>query len=65
MNKENTHTGNSFEADTMMLDIALLFEENKFKLSHSEFNEVKLLIDKGKHLSAQTKLYGYLDLVET
>jgi len=47
-----------------MQDVFKLFEENKFKLSHSQYNEVKSLIDNEKHLSAQSKLFQYLNLTE-
>ena len=60
--RDNGCSGNSFEADTMLQDVAKLFEENKFKLSHSQYNEVKSLIDEERHLSAQIKLFKYLNL---
>ena len=62
--KKNNLNGNEFEADTIMQDVFNLFEENKFKLSHSQYNEVNSLIEEKKHLSAQTKLYEYLNLTE-
>ena len=60
--KDNGCNGNSSEAETMLQDVTALFEEQKFKLSHSQYNEVKSLIDKEKHLSAQIKLFKYLNL---
>ena len=48
----------------MLQDVAKLFEEHKFKLSHFQYNEVKSLIDNEKHLSTQIKLFDYLNLTK-